>query len=238
MALTGLTKIGGSSLEQPLSLDGGLHVAGVSTFANQIIGHQGLAVGHVGIMSGGIGIATDVPLSMLNFVGIGNTFLYHTGGQCDISISGGGGGGGVATVDSLDKVAFIHFGGFTANAQIKSPQKFSDIFTHVDATVDIEDGVTVDIDEDCLLRIIDKDDYDINYFAPTDAHDHLYPQTNVLRDTGFDDTIRTTFETNGELNTRKKVGYVKLPKDLEDEIMIDIESGVTIDVGDQCVLII
>ena len=104
MALTGLTKIGGSSLEQPLSLDGGLHVAGVSTFANQIIGHQGLAVGHVGIMSGGIGIATDVPLSMLNFVGIGNTFLYHTGGQCDISISGGGGGGGVATVDSLSLI--------------------------------------------------------------------------------------------------------------------------------------
>ena len=191
----------------------------------------------IGIHSGGTLIHSAS--TALNFIGVGNTFKFHEAtNTVDVSISGGGGGGGVAAVDSLDKVAFIHFGGFIANAQVKSPQKFSDIFTHVDATVDIEDGVTVDIDEDCLLRIIDKDDYDINYFAPTDAHDHLYPQTNVLRDSGFDDTIRTTFETNGELNARKKVGYVKLPKDLEDEIMIDIESGVTIDIGDQCVLII
>ena len=50
--------------------------------------------------------------------------------------------------------------------------------------------------------------------------------------------IRTTFAADGELNATKKVGYVKLPHDLEDEIMIDIESGVTISIGDMCVLII
>ncbi len=238
MALTGITKIGGAALEDPLMLEGDLHVSGITTFTRTVQAQAGVfGESVIGIQSATTQVGTGV--TQLNFIGVGNTFKFHEAtNTVDVSIAGGGGGGGVAAVDSLDKVAFIHFGGFTASGQVKSPQKFSDIFTHVDATVDIEDGVTVDIDEDCLLRIIDKDDYDINYFAPTDAHDHLYPQTNVLRDSGFDDTIRTTFETNGELNARKKVGYVKLPKDLEDEIMIDIESGVTIDIGDQCVLII
>ena len=89
-----------------------------------------------------------------------------------------------------------------------------------------------------MLLITDKDDYDINFFAPTDANEMLYPQTNPLRSGGFDDTIRTTFDTDGELDAEKKVGYVKLPKHLEDEIPIDIETGVTVSIGDQCVLII
>ena len=238
MALTGITKIGGAALEDPLLLEGDLHVSGITTFTKVVQAQAGVSGQSViGIQSATTQIGVGV--TQLNFIGVGNTFHFDSAtSTVDVSIAGGGGGGGVSQKDSLDKVAFIHFGGFISNTQVKSPQKFSDIFTHVDATVDIEDGVTVDIDEDCLLRIIDKDDYDINYFAPTDAHDHLYPQTNALRDTGFDDTIRTTFESNGELNARKKVGYVKLPKDLEDEIMIDIESGVTIDIGDQCVLII
>ena len=241
MALTGLTKIGGSSLEDPLLLAGDFRVAGVSTFVDTIFGKAGIELQAIGIQSGGQFIAGDTsttPVQTLNFIGAGNTFSYHNN-VCDISIAGGGGGGGgVAVEDSVGKVAFIHYGGWSSNASVKSPQKFGEVFTHVDAAVDIEDGVTVDIDDECLLLITDKDDYDINFFAPTDPYEMLYPQTNPLRSGGFDDTIRTTFDTDGVLDATKKVGYVKLPKHLEDEIPIDIETGITVSIGDQCVLII
>jgi hypothetical protein len=193
----------------------------------------------VGIYSGGQSVGTGI--TYLNFVGTGNTFLDQGNGIVDISIAGGSAAnasGGVQATDSLDRIAFIHYGGFTSDASVKSPQKFNDIFTHVDATVDIDSGVTVSVDNDCLLRITDKIDYDINYFAPQDSNETMLSEVNSLRATGFDDNIRTTFASDGELNTTKKVGYVKLPHDLEDEIMIDIESGVTISIGDMCVLII
>ena len=193
----------------------------------------------VGIYSGGQSVGAGI--TYLNFVGTGNTFLDQGNGVVDISISGGSAAnrsGGVQLTDSLDRIAFIHYGGFTSDASVKSPQKFADIFTHVDATVDIEDGVTVSVDNDCLLRITDKIDYDINYFAPQDDNETMLSEVNSLRSDGFDDNVRTTFAADGELNATKKVGYVKLPHDLEDEIMIDIESGVTISVGDMCVLII
>ena len=77
------------------------------------------------------------------------------------------------------------------------------------------------VDNDCLLRITDKIDYDINYFAPQDSNETMLSEVNSLRATGFDDNIRTTFAADGELNTTKKVGYVKLPHDLEDEIIND-----------------
>ena len=193
----------------------------------------------VGIYSGGQSVGAGI--TYLNFVGTGNTFLDQGNGVLDISISGGSAAnrsGGAQLTDSLDRIAFIHYGGFTSDASVKSPQKFNDIFTHVDATVDIDSGVTVSVDNDCLLRITDKIDYDINYFAPQDSNETMLSEVNSLRATGFDDNIRTTFASDGELNTTKKVGYVKLPHDLEDEIMIDIESGVTISIGDMCVLII
>ena len=193
----------------------------------------------VGIYSGGQSVGAGI--TYLNFVGTGNTFLDQGNGVVDISISGGSAAnrsGGVQLTDSLDRIAFIHYGGFTSDASVKSPQKFADIFTHVDATVDIEDGVTVSVDNDCLLRITDKIDYDINYFAPQDDNETMLSEVNSLRADGFDDNVRTTFAADGELIATMKVGYVKLPHDLEDEVMLDIESGVTISVGDMCVLII
>ena len=42
------------------------------------------------------------------------------------------GGGGLSSTDSIDKLLFIHHGGFTADTTIGSPQKFSEIFSHAD----------------------------------------------------------------------------------------------------------
>ena len=57
------------------------------------------------------------------------------------------GGGGLGSTDHIDKLLFIHHGGFTADTTIGSPQKFSEIFSHVDATVDIDNGVGVPEDK-------------------------------------------------------------------------------------------
>ena len=39
------------------------------------------------------------------------------------------------------------------------------VFAHDEIFVDIEDGVTVSIDESCVLDITSKDDFDIAFFA-------------------------------------------------------------------------
>ena len=51
----------------------------------------------VGIHSAGTIIGTGV--TILNFVGTGNTFVDRGGNQVDVSISGGSGGGGGAVLD-------------------------------------------------------------------------------------------------------------------------------------------
>ena len=53
---------------------------------------------------------------------------------------------------------------------------------------------------------------------------------------GFQDNIRCVFDFNAELTALKKVGYVMIPEDYGDEVSCDIESGVTVSVGDMCVL--
>ena len=83
----------------------------------------------------------------------------------DDDVSTGGGGGLNTTQDTIDKLLFIHHGGFTADTTIGSPQKFSEIFTHIDATVDIDNGVTVNIDNDCSLVTTPKSDFDMNFMA-------------------------------------------------------------------------
>ena len=75
------------------------------------------------------------------------------------------GGGGLNSTDTIDKLLFIHHGGFTADTTIGSPQKFSEIFTHADATVDVDNGVTVNIENDSALLITDKSDFDMNFMA-------------------------------------------------------------------------
>ena len=170
----------------------------------------------------------------IRFVGAGNTFLDHTNGLIDVSISGGGGGGGLTAADSINKLLFIHYGEFPASKSISAPQKFGEIFTHVDSTVDIDNSVTIDIDDDCLLLFTDKTDFDMNFFADPVAG------TNLMRSTGaFDENISCVFTSNVVLGTGyDKVGYSQIPSGLKDDLAMDIENGVTIDVEDGAVIVI
>ena len=190
-----------------------------------------LTLARVGISSLGTLVGTA---STLNFIGVGNTFLDHTTGQIDIGIAGGGGSGGLTAADSISKLLFIHYGEFPANKSISSPQKFGEIFTHEDSTVDIDNGVTIDIDEDCLLLFTDKTDFDINFFTDPIAG------TNLMRSTGaFDDHIRTVFSSNAILgDAHDKVGYSQIPSGLKDDLSMDIQNGVTVDVDETAVMII
>ena len=121
----------------------------------------------IGISSSGT-LINNGPIKALNFVGTGNTFAVR-GTTVDISIEsgsgGGGGGSGLSDDDHLNKTLFINYSGFDSNTTIGSPQKFGEVFAHDEIFVDIEDGVTVSIDESCVLDITSKDDFDIAFFA-------------------------------------------------------------------------
>ena len=70
----------------------------------------------------------------------------------DDDVSAGGGGGLNTTQDTIDKLLFIHHGGFTADTTIGSPQKFSEIFSHADSTIDIDNGITRCCESICCLH--------------------------------------------------------------------------------------
>ena len=190
-----------------------------------------LTLARVGIASLGTLVGTA---NTVNFVGAGNTFLDHTNGLIDVSISGGGGGGGITAADSINKILFIHYGEFPATKKVQSPQKFAEIFTHEDATCDIDSGVTIDIDEDCLLFFTDKTDFDMNFFGDPVAG------TNLMRSTGaFDQNISCVFTSSVVLGSGyDKVGYSQIPTELSDDLSMDIETGVTIDVEDGAVMVL
>ena len=142
------------------------------------------------------------------------------------------GGGGLNTTDTIEKLLFIHHGGFTADTTIGSPQKFSEIFTHDDATVDIDNGVTVSIDSDSSLLITDKTDFDMNFMAQGASG------TNLQRATKFDDNVRTSVTENISLTGVKKVGYAQIPTAAQADVPFDIDNSVTITVDDGAVLVI
>ena len=142
------------------------------------------------------------------------------------------GGGGLNSTDTIEKLLFIHHGGFTANTTIGSPQKFSEIFSHVDATVDIDNGVTVNIDADSSLLITDKTDFDMNFMAQGASG------TNLQRATKFDDNVRTSVTENISLNGIKKVGYAQIPHTVQADVPFDIDNSVTVTVDDGAVLVI
>ena len=142
------------------------------------------------------------------------------------------GGGGLGSTDSIDKLLFIHHGGFTANTTIGSPQKFSEIFSHADATVDIDNGVTVNIDADSSLLITDKNDFDMNFMAQGASG------TNLQRATKFDDNVRTSVTSNISLTGIKKVGYAQIPTAAQADVPFDIDNSVTVTVDDGAVLVI
>ena len=142
------------------------------------------------------------------------------------------GGGGLGSTDTIDKLLFIHHGGFTANTTIGSPQKFSEIFSHVDATVDIDNGVTVNIDADSSLLITDKNDFDMNFMAQGASG------TNLQRATKFDDNVRTSVTENISLTGIKKVGYSQIPTTAQADVPFDIDNSITVTVDDGAVLVI
>ena len=142
------------------------------------------------------------------------------------------GGGGLNTTDTIDKLLFIHHGGFTADTTIGSPQKFSEIFSHVDATVDIDNGITVSIDDESMLLITDKSDFDMNFMAQGASG------TNLQRATKFDDDIRTSVTSDISLTGIKKVGYSQIPTAAKADVPFDIDNSVTVTVDDGAVLVI
>ena len=142
------------------------------------------------------------------------------------------GGGGLGSTDSIDKLLFIHHGGFIADTTIGSPQKFSEIFSHVDATVDIDNGVTVTVDDDSSLLITDKNDFDMNFMAQGSSG------TNLQRATKFDDNVRTSVAADISLSGIKKVGYAQIPTAAQADVPFDIDNSVTVTVDDGAVLVI
>ena len=184
----------------------------------------------VGISSAGDMVGTA---STVNFIGAGNTFLDQGDGLIDVSIQGGG-AGGITGSDSIGSILFIHHGGFKSDKTIGNPQKFGEIFTNVDSTVDIDTGVTVSIDDSSILLFTDKEIFDMDF------HSTEIGGTNLMRSSGaFDDNIRSTFETNVTLGDQvDKVGYSQIPSELESDLPIDIENGTTVTVEDTAVMVL
>ena len=212
--------------DTPIGTGVTIYDAGGAVFTGVVTATSFDGPSQIGIQSGGIQIGAGI--TQLNFVGTGNTFAVN-GTTVDVSIAGGGGGGsGVGDADNLGSVVFMHYGGFESNDSVKFPQKYHEIFSHEDAAVDIEDGVNVDIDVDCLLVITDKNEFDS--FA------NELDKVNYLGSNGFKDNARCVFDFDAELTALKKVGYVMIPIDYGDEVSCDIESGNTVSVGDMCVL--
>ena len=150
----------------------------------------------------------------------------------DDDVSAGGGGGLNTTQDTIDKLLFVHHGGFTADTTISSPQKFVEIFTHSDATIDIDNGVTVTVDDDCMLLTTTKTDFDMNFMAQGASG------TNLQRATKFDDNVRTSVTENISLTGSKKVGYSQIPTGAQVDVPFDIDNSIIVTVDDGAVLVI
>ena len=142
------------------------------------------------------------------------------------------GGGGLGSTDHIDKLLFIHHGGFTENTTIGAPQKFVEIMTHSDATIDIDSGITVTIDNDAMLLSTVKSDFDVAFMANGAA------ATNLQRATKFDDNVRTSVTENISLTGKKRVGYSQIPTAAQADVPFDIDNSVTVTVDDGAVLVI
>ena len=142
------------------------------------------------------------------------------------------GGGGLGSTDHIDKLLFVHHGGFESDTTIGSPQKFVEIMSHTDATIDIESGVTVTVDDGAMLMSTDHSDFNISFMANGAAG------TNLQRATKFDDNVRTSVTSDISLTGVKKVGYAQIPTAAQVDVPFDIDNSVTITVDDGAVLVI
>ena len=136
--------------------------------------------------------------------------------------------GNISDVD--DKTIFFYYGGFDANTTVTSPAKIAEVYSHEDATVDIDNGVNVDIDDACALIISNKDRYE--FFSTTTE------QTNPQKIAGFADNIRTSIVKDMSLGGVKKVGFIPIPNYFDNDIPVDIDDSFTMTIDDGAVLII
>ena len=142
------------------------------------------------------------------------------------------GGGGLSTTDSIDKLLFVHHGGFAEDTTIGSPTKFVEIMSHTDATIDIENGVTVTVDDGSMLMSTDHSDFNIGFMA------NGVDGTNIQRATKFDDNVRTSVTADISLTGIKKVGYAQIPHTVQADVPFDVDNSVTVTVDDGAVLVI
>ena len=136
--------------------------------------------------------------------------------------------GNISDVD--DKTIFFYYGGFDANTTITSPAKIAEVYSHEDATVDISNGVTVTVDDQCALIISDKTSYE---FFSTSTE-----QTNLQKLVGFADNIRTSIVADMSLGGSKRVGFIPIPDYFDNDIPVDIDDSFTMTIDDGAVLII
>ena len=136
--------------------------------------------------------------------------------------------GNISDVDS--QTIFFYYGGFAVDTSVSSPAKLAEIYSHEDAFVDIDDGVTVTVDEDCALIVTDKTSYE---FFSTSTE-----KTNVQKLTGFADNIRTSIVKDMALDGTKRVGFIPVNNDFIDDVPVDIDDTFTLTVDDGAVLIV
>ena len=105
--------------------------------------------------------------------------------------------------DHIDKTIFFYYGGFTVDTTLASPQKLAELYTHVDATVDIDDGVTLTIDDQCSMGVSNTTSYK---FISNDTE-----QTNIQKLTGFADNTKLAVSKDMAMDGKKKVGYFLYP---------------------------
>ena len=142
------------------------------------------------------------------------------------------GGGGLNSTDTIEKLLFLHHGGFESDTTIGSPNGFVEIMTHIDATIDIESGKTLNIDDNCSVFATTKSDFDMNFMANGSAG------TNIQRATKIDDNVRNVVTQNISLSGNKKVGYSQIPSALTDDVSFDVDNSFTVTVDDGAVLVI
>ena len=135
--------------------------------------------------------------------------------------------GNISDVDS--QTIFFYYGGFNADTTIGSPAKLAEIYSHEDATVDIDNTVTVTIDDECALIISDKNSYE---FFSTSTE-----KTNPQKIVGFADNIRTSIVKDMALDGVKRVGFIPIPSYASD-VPVDIDDTFTMTIDDGAVLII
>ena len=142
------------------------------------------------------------------------------------------GGGGLNSTDAIEKLLFVHHGGFADDTTIGSPNGFVEIMTHTDATIDIESGKTLNIDDNCSVFTTTKSDFDMTFMANGASG------TNIQRATKIDDNVRTSVTSDISLSGNKKVAYSQIPTEFQGDVPFDIDNSITVTVDDGAVLVI